>query len=43
MYIGQEGTNVKTCNVFDNDPMEMCPKHKTRMKVNHKIKDIKIV
>ncbi len=43
MYIRQERTNMKTCNLFDNDPMKMCPKDKTRMKVNHKIKDIKIV
>jgi hypothetical protein len=25
---------------FGNDPMKMCFKHKTRMKVDHKIKDI---
>jgi hypothetical protein len=42
MYIGQEWTNVKTCNVFDNDPMKMYPKHKTRMKVNIKLKISKL-
>ncbi len=25
---------------FGNDPMKMCFKHKTRIKVDHKIKDI---
>jgi hypothetical protein len=35
----ERGTNVKTCN----DSMKMCFKHKIRMKVDHKIKDITIV
>jgi hypothetical protein len=34
-------TNVKTCNVFDNDPMKMFPKQKTRMKVKIKFKILK--
>jgi hypothetical protein len=37
----QERTNVKACIEFGNDPMKMCFKHKTTMKVDHKIKDLK--
>jgi len=44
MHKVQERANVKTHYGFGNDPMKMCFKHKTRlMKVDHKIKDIKIV
>jgi len=39
----QERTNVKACIEFGNDPMKMCFKHKTRMKVDHKIKDLKFL
>jgi hypothetical protein len=38
-----EGGKVKTCNEFHNDPMKMLFKYKTRMKVNHRIKNIKMV
>jgi hypothetical protein len=34
---------VKACNKVGNDPMKMCFKHKTRMKVDYKIKDVKVV
>jgi hypothetical protein len=40
MYKRQEGANVKTCNESDNDSMKMCFKHKIRMKVDYKVKDI---
>jgi hypothetical protein len=43
MHKGQEGTNMKTCYKFGNDPMKTCFLHKTIMKVNHRIKDIIIV
>jgi len=43
MHKGQEGANVKTGYEFGHDPMRMCVKHKKRMKLDHKIKDIKIV
>jgi hypothetical protein len=36
----QEEASVKTCYEFGNDPMKMCFKHKTKMKVDHKIKNI---
>ncbi len=42
MYKGHEGTNVKACNEFGNDPMKMCYEHKTRMKVDHRIEYIKL-
>ncbi len=38
-----EGPNSKACYEFGNDPMNMCFKHKTRMKVDYRIKDIKIL
>jgi hypothetical protein len=39
MLKGQEGANVKTYYVFTNDPTKiMCFEHKTRMKVDHRIK-----
>jgi hypothetical protein len=37
MYKGWEGTNVKSYNEFGNDPIKMCSKHKTRMKVDLKL------
>jgi hypothetical protein len=38
MHKGQEETNVKThYDSFGIDPMKMCLRHKTRMKVDHKI------
>jgi hypothetical protein len=40
MYKWQEGANVKACNEFGNDSMKMCFKHKIRMKVDYKMKDI---
>jgi hypothetical protein len=43
MHKGQERANVKTYYEFGNEPMKMCFKHKTIMKVNHRIKDIKHV
>jgi hypothetical protein len=43
MHKGQEGANVKTYYEFGNDPMKMFFIHKIRMKVNLKIKYIKIV
>ncbi len=42
MHKGQEGANVKACNELGNDPMKMCFEHKTRMKVGHKIKILKL-
>jgi hypothetical protein len=43
MHKDQEGTNVKTHYVFTNDPTKiMCFEHKTRMKVDHKIKILKL-
>jgi hypothetical protein len=41
MYKRHERTNVKSCNEFGNDLMNMCSKHKT--KVNHRINDLIIV
>jgi hypothetical protein len=38
MYRGHEGANVKTCNEFCNNSMKMCFNHKTKMKVDDKIK-----
>jgi hypothetical protein len=43
MHQGQERENVKACYEFGNDSIKMCFKHKARMKVDHTIKDIKIV
>jgi len=43
MYKRHERTNVKSCNEFSNDLMNMCSKEKTRTKVNHIIKDLTIV
>jgi hypothetical protein len=43
MHKEQEGANVKTHYKFGNDPMKMRFKHKTRIKVDHKIKNIQIV
>jgi hypothetical protein len=34
---------VKKCDEFGNDPMKMCFEHKTKMKVDHRIKDVVIV
>jgi hypothetical protein len=34
-------TNKRKCeNKFGNNPMKMCCKHKIRMKIDHRIKDI---
>jgi hypothetical protein len=38
-----EGANVKACNEFGNDQMKMFFKHKTQIKVDHKLKNIEIV
>jgi hypothetical protein len=43
MHKGKEGANVKACYEFDNDPMKMFFEYKTRMKVDHRIKDVRIV
>jgi hypothetical protein len=40
MHKGQERENMKAHYEFGNDPMKKCFKHKTRMKVVHRIKDI---
>ncbi len=40
MHKRQEKVNVKACSKFGNDPVKMCFKQKTRMKVEHIIKDI---
>jgi hypothetical protein len=42
MHKGQEGSNVKPHYEFGSDPMKMCFEHKTRTKVDHIIKDIRI-
>jgi hypothetical protein len=42
MHNREEGTNVKACNKFGNDPMKMCFEHKTRMKVDCKINVIRL-
>ncbi len=42
MHKGQERANVKVCYEFGNDSMRMCLEQKTRMKVEHRIKNIKI-
>jgi len=39
----QRGRNVKVCYEFGNDSMKMCFKYKTRMKVDHTIKKMRIV
>jgi len=39
----QEVENAKACSEFGNDLMKMCFEHKTRMNIDYKIKDIKIV
>jgi hypothetical protein len=42
MHTQQEGANVKTSYEFGNDPMKiMCFKHKTKMKVDYRIKILK--
>ncbi len=33
---------MKACNKFVDDLMKVCLKHKTTMKVDHEIKDIKL-
>jgi hypothetical protein len=38
----QEGKNVKAHYEFGNDSMKVCFKHKTRMKVDHKIKILEL-
>jgi hypothetical protein len=43
MYKRHEGTNVKSCNEFGNDLMNMHFKHNMRTKVNHRIKNLTIV
>jgi len=43
MHKTKEGANVKMGYEFGHDPMRMCFKHKKIMKLDHKIKDIKIV
>ncbi len=43
MHKKQEGANVKTHYKFSDDSMRMCFKHKTRMKVDCKNKDIIIL
>jgi hypothetical protein len=43
MHKRQEEVNVKPCYEFGNDTMKMCFKQKTRMKVDHIIKDIIIM
>jgi hypothetical protein len=43
MHKVQEGANVKVGYEFGNDSMKMCCEHKTRMKTNHIIKDIRIM
>jgi hypothetical protein len=43
MHKGQEGQNVRAHYEFSNNPMKiMCFKHKTRMKVDHRIKILKL-
>jgi hypothetical protein len=43
MHKGQEGPNVKDHYQFDNDPIKIrCFEHKTRMKVDHRIKILKL-
>jgi hypothetical protein len=41
MHKGQKVKNVKTHYEFGNDFMKMCFEHKTRMKVDYRIKNIK--
>jgi hypothetical protein len=43
MYKRQERANVIAYNEFDNNPMKTCFQHKTRLKVDCKIKDMTIV
>jgi hypothetical protein len=43
MHKGKVEANVKMGYEFGHDPMTMCFKHQKRMKLDHKIKDIKIV
>jgi hypothetical protein len=43
MHKGKEGGNVKMGYEFGHDPMRMCFKSKKIMKLDHKIKDTKIV
>jgi hypothetical protein len=40
MHKGQERENVKAHYELGNDPTNKCSKHKIRMKVVHRIKDI---
>jgi hypothetical protein len=42
IHEGQEGENVKAHYEFGNDSMKVCFKHKTRMKVDHKIKILEL-
>jgi hypothetical protein len=43
MHKRQEEVSVKACYGFGNDPMKMYFKKKTRMNVDHIIKDIIIM
>jgi hypothetical protein len=43
MHKRQQRANVKAHYEFHNDLMKMCFEHKTRMKVDHKIKNIIVV
>jgi hypothetical protein len=43
MHKGQEGVNVKAHYEFGNELKKMCFGNKIRMKVDHRIKDIRIV
>jgi hypothetical protein len=42
MHKGRKGAYVKACYEFDNHPMKMCFKHKTKMKVDHELKILKL-
>ncbi len=34
---------MKTCNEFGNDPIKMCSNQKIKIKVDHKMKNIRIM
>jgi hypothetical protein len=42
MYKGWEGTNIKACYEFNNDPIKNVFQRNIKMEVDYKIKNIKI-
>jgi hypothetical protein len=43
VYKGWEGANVKSYYELNNDPTKTCFEYKIKIKVDHKMKSLKIV